>query len=69
MKDFGRWLAEQSAAAIQISDDDLPEGLYRRYEKIWATCRSCERTYELWYDPKDFTQDMSYCCGSPSCLP
>jgi hypothetical protein len=69
MKDFGRWLAEQCAQAIEITDDELPDGLYRRYGKVWATCRSCEKDYEVQCDPKHFSQDMSYCGGSQHCLP
>jgi len=78
VKDFGRWMAEQRAAAppaspaptVQIDDDGLPDGLWRRNGKVMASCRACERDYEYDIDPAEgFDQDISYCGGSPRCCP
>jgi PHP family Zn ribbon phosphoesterase len=47
----------------------LPEGVFERDGKYFATCRSCERNYELGYYPEEFNSDTNYCGGSPRCLP
>lgn len=66
MKDFGDWFAEQGKRQ-QVY---LPEGTFMRDGKVFAVCRSCERDYELGYDVDEgFDPDMSYCGGSPRCLP
>lgn len=66
--DFDRWFArqgEQPPAEVEM----FPEGVFEMDGKLVATCRSCERTYELPCDVSEFTPDMSYCGGSPWCLP
>lgn len=71
MKDFGRWFQEQkpTAPAVELTEPDLPDGVYLLNGKFTATCRSCERDYEIGCDPSEFSDDMSYCGGSPRCIP
>ncbi len=74
MRDFGRWFQEQSLPVqpqetVPADLPMLPEGVFDRAGKYFATCRSCERDYELGYDPEEFNSDTNYCGGSPRCLP
>lgn len=48
---------------------ELPDGLWYRGGTIMATCRSCERDYELLYGPEEFDPEYSYCGCGPSCIP
>lgn len=50
--------------------DMLPDGVWDAGPGVYmATCRRCERGYELPYDPADFTEDGNYCGGQPGCTP
>lgn len=75
MKDFGRWFQDQSLSLanpvepVPAALPMLPEGVFDRGGKYFATCRSCERDYELGYDAEEFDGDTNYCGGSPRCLP
>lgn len=52
------------------AEPELPDGVWeRRPGEYVATCRSCERTYEIYCDPQDFDPDYSYCGGSDRCCP
>lgn len=48
---------------------ELPEGLNFWGCKIMAVCRSCDRHYEWYADPEEYTDEYSYCGGSPRCIP
>ena len=63
--------AARAALDLDPADEtDLPEGVWDCGPgKYFATCRSCERHYELYYDPSEFTEDGNYCGGSDRCLP
>jgi hypothetical protein len=55
---------------IESEEKELPEGLWERGEgEFVAECNGCGRTYEIYCAPDEFCQDMSYCGGSPSCIP
>jgi hypothetical protein len=75
MKDFGRWFQEQSAPAaaptVALDDDDLPEGVFMRDGKFFATCHACERDTEILCDIREIpaTDYRHYCGGSPRCCP
>lgn len=75
MKDFGQWFADAGNAPAPIKpleETMLPDGVFQRTNgKYEAQCRSCERYYEICWDwqAEGFGSDMSYCGGSPSCLP
>lgn len=72
MKDFGRWFQEQSLPAQKPADSAqpmLPVGVFDRNGKYFATCRSCERNYELCFEPEEFDNETNYCASSPRCMP
>lgn len=68
MKDFGRWFNDQGPQE-KVEEPELPDGVYMKNGKAWATCRSCERGYEIFCELHEHSQDMSYCGGSPRCIP
>jgi hypothetical protein len=74
MKSFGDWFRDQSRASepvvIEQAEGDLPEGLYMKNGKPFATCRSCDRGYEWPVEVEKF-EDNEYnlCGGSDRCIP
>lgn len=51
------------------AEPDLPTGVWNSGPGVYkARCRSCDRTYELCYDPKDFTHEANVCGGSDRCV-
>lgn len=55
--------------AKQLLEPDLPTGVWEAAHGAYkARCRSCERNYELCYDPLDFTEDGNVCGGSDRCV-
>lgn len=67
MKSFEDWFSQPLTETRQ--DDELPEGVYLKNGKHIATCRSCDRDYEIDYEVNLFTQDMSYCGRNQWCYP
>lgn len=67
MIDFDRWLKQ--AKIVEDEQDKLPEHVWDRDGKYFATCKRCERDYELGYDPEEFNEDTNYCGRNPWCLP
>jgi PHP family Zn ribbon phosphoesterase len=69
-KGFSDWMREQTLAKRKEPDPEcmLPDGVWLRDGKPVATCRGCERTYEV-EDASTFGNDVSYCGGSPHCIP
>jgi hypothetical protein len=54
---------------LSLPELDLPEGVWESGPGVYkAHCRSCERSYELCYDPQDFTEDANVCGGSDRCV-
>lgn len=73
MRAFSDWMHEQRVAkqeAAQPAEDKLlPEGVWlNRDGKPVAACSGCGNSYEI-EDVTDFSNDVSYCGGSPRCLP
>ena len=67
--DFDRWFAAQGQESAK-SEQLLPEGVYEDIAGTYhVRCRSCDRAYELYCDPVEFTEEGNYCGGSPRCLP
>jgi hypothetical protein len=60
---------EHYSKPVVEPDDMLPIGVEEKNGNYFAVCRSCEREYELCFDPIDFNEDTNYCGGSPRCLP
>jgi hypothetical protein len=55
-------------------DSLLPDGLFTSVNtkgrvQYMAYCRGCDKRYKIFCSPADFSQDMPYCGGSPSCCP
>ena len=75
MTDFGHWFRKQGAKPpVQPEPEKDLEELYPELEhhadgSWWATCRNCQREYELLYEPEKFSEDGNYCYGSDRCLP
>jgi hypothetical protein len=52
-----------------VAEAVLPDGVWERAPGAYfAKCRSCERDYELCYDPSDFTDEANVCGGSDRCV-
>jgi hypothetical protein len=66
--DFDRWFQRQAPAAPPAAPA-LPDGLWNQDGKLMARCNACENDYEWPAEPHEYTADMSYCGGSPRCLP
>jgi hypothetical protein len=50
-------------------EPELPEGVWEASAGVYmARCRSCERSYELCYDVRDFTEEGNVCGGSDRCV-
>lgn len=69
-----RPVVDQSVRAAQdidpATEPELPDGVWDEGPgRYFARCRSCERDYELCYDPSEFTEEGNYCGGSDRCIP
>lgn len=64
----GAILSDDNGPIAEIIPD-LPDGVTEKDGKYFARCCICDRSYELFIDPGEFDQDMSYCGGSPPCCP
>lgn len=59
-----------ATGAYAEPEPELPDGVWEASPGVFkATCRSCERSYELFSDLCDFDPDYSYCGGSERCVP
>lgn len=71
MRSFGQWFHDQKPLETAEDASPLPDGVWQEGETYFAHCRVCDCAYELPIDPltDGFDQNMSYCGGSPRCLP
>jgi len=72
MLDFGQWFKKQGLKEEpEKAKPMLPDGVFGGNGLYLAYCNSCGCSYQLLHDPFDegFDQEMSYCGGSPHCLP
>jgi hypothetical protein len=76
MKDFGRWMAEQSAEPVQPApaEIELPEGVWEEDGKYMARCCKCHEDCVLDFDLSEILKWGEayydhYCGGSPRCCP
>lgn len=66
MKPFDQWFNE-AWKAVEVKEEELPDGVYMSGDKLMATCSFCQEDYVIEFDVKDFNQEYSTCNGSDRC--